>query len=69
MELKPPKNLRLVIVRCCDTCKSGSYDDGSFICARPDGPVWSAGDKTELVYVCDYWSVFPGIAEYVKNRQ
>ena len=54
-ELLPVRNLRRVIPRMCGTCAHGTFDDGSFVCQRQNGPIFDAGDRTELLHVCDLW--------------
>lgn len=54
-DLKPPRNLRRVDPRCCNTCALGYFVDGVFECRRPGGPVWDAGDREFDYHVCDGW--------------
>lgn len=53
---KPVRNLRRVLPHVCGVCHFGRYDEGSFVCARIDGPSWDAGDGWEYLHTCDYWT-------------
>lgn len=51
----PPLNLHVTTMKVCSTCKHGTWDDGSFVCRRPFGPIWDAGDREEERHVCNRW--------------
>lgn len=51
-ELKPPKNLRPTIPRCCLTCVHRIYDDKLMICERDD----NSREDTPEYWVCDYYN-------------
>ena len=53
--LKPPKNQRSVVPRCCFTCKYFTNTDGTSLCLRPGGTEWDTGDMRYVFEVCDYW--------------
>lgn len=53
---KPVRNLRRVLPHICGACRYGRYDNGSFVCARVNGPSWDAGDGWEWLHTCDGWT-------------
>lgn len=59
-KLLPVVNLRIVMPRVCATCKHGGNEgEGSFVCHRPEGPVWDIGDGFHWLRVCDRYTRAP----------
>ena len=43
--------------RVCASCRHGDYDgDGSYVCVRPDGPVFDTGSGEHWMRVCDRYA-------------
>lgn len=53
--MKPPKNRRAVVPRCCFTCKYFMHTDGTSYCKRPGDLHWDTCDMKYIFEVCDYW--------------
>lgn len=61
--LKPPKNFRDVLPRCCRTCKYARVDEGprwAAFCIRGPGKLLSFDTLEDLwTVVCDYYTLSP----------
>lgn len=53
--LKPARNYRRTVVRCCGSCKHYVIIDGWGCCRRPGGKGGDPGDCLQWEYVCDGW--------------
>jgi hypothetical protein len=61
--LKPPKNFRDTLPRCCHTCKCARVDEGerwAVFCIREPGKPLSFDTLEDLwTVVCDYYTLSP----------
>lgn len=57
--LSPVRDLRTRRFRACSNCDLGRFVEGSFVCRRPGGPIWDAGDLYHYEYVCSGWRKTP----------